>query len=59
MLFADEPTGNLDSASGAEVLDLLRAAADEDGQTIVMVTHDARRRRGRRPRAGLTGGCLG
>ena len=42
MLFADEPTGNLDSAAGAGVLDLLRSAVDEDGQTTVMVTHDAR-----------------
>ena len=42
VLFADEPTGNLDSASGAEVLDLLRTAVDDDGQTTVMVTHDAR-----------------
>jgi putative ABC transport system ATP-binding protein len=42
VLFADEPTGNLDSASGAGVLDVLRSAVDEDGQTTVMVTHDAR-----------------
>ncbi len=42
VLFADEPTGNLDSASGADVLELLRSAVDEDGQTTVMVTHDAR-----------------
>ncbi len=42
VLFADEPTGNLDSKAGADVLDLLRAAVDEDGQTIVMVTHDPR-----------------
>jgi putative ABC transport system ATP-binding protein len=42
VLFADEPTGNLDSASGAAVLDQLRTAVDVDGQTIVMVTHDAR-----------------
>jgi putative ABC transport system ATP-binding protein len=42
VLFADEPTGNLDSASGAEVLTLLRGAVDEDGQTTVMVTHDSR-----------------
>jgi putative ABC transport system ATP-binding protein len=42
VLFADEPTGNLDSKSGDEVLALLRRSADEFGQTIVMVTHDAR-----------------
>ena len=41
VLFADEPTGNLDSASSREILDLLRRAVDEYGQTIVMVTHDA------------------
>ncbi|MDX6298678.1 MAG: putative transport system ATP-binding protein [Nocardioidaceae bacterium] len=40
IVFADEPTGNLDSASGAEVLGFLRRSADEFGQTIVMVTHD-------------------
>ncbi|QIK75348.1 ABC transporter ATP-binding protein [Nocardioides piscis] len=40
IVFADEPTGNLDSQSGAEVLELLRRSADEHGQTIVMVTHD-------------------
>jgi putative ABC transport system ATP-binding protein len=39
-IFADEPTGNLDSRAGAEILDFLRRAADEMGQTIVMVTHD-------------------
>src|ERR1700749_2418744 len=42
VLFADEPTGNLASAAGAEVLALLRDAVDSDGQTTVMVTHDAR-----------------
>lgn len=40
VIVADEPTGNLDSASGAEVLGLLRASVDEFGQTVVMVTHD-------------------
>ena len=41
VVFADEPTGNLDSRSSDEVLALLRQAADEFGQTVVMVTHDA------------------
>ncbi len=41
VVFADEPTGNLDSVSSREVLELLRRAVDEFGQTIVMVTHDA------------------
>ncbi len=40
LVFADEPTGNLDSRTGAEVLEFLRAAVREMGQTIVMVTHD-------------------
>jgi putative ABC transport system ATP-binding protein len=42
IVFADEPTGNLDSRSGAELLGFLRSAVDDHGQTIVMVTHDAR-----------------
>jgi putative ABC transport system ATP-binding protein len=41
VVFADEPTGNLDSHSSEEVLALLRRAVDEFGQTVVMVTHDA------------------
>jgi putative ABC transport system ATP-binding protein len=41
VVFADEPTGNLDSHSSEEVLGLLRQAVDEFGQTVVMVTHDA------------------
>jgi len=40
IIFADEPTGNLDSRSGADVLSFLRAAVADFGQTIVMVTHD-------------------
>jgi putative ABC transport system ATP-binding protein len=40
IIFADEPTGNLDSRSGAEILDFMRRAVREMGQTIVMVTHD-------------------
>jgi putative ABC transport system ATP-binding protein len=40
VVFADEPTGNLDSKSSADVLRLLRQAVDEFGQTVIMVTHD-------------------
>ena len=40
IIFADEPTGNLDSNSGGEILQFMRDAVDEFGQTIVMVTHD-------------------
>ena len=40
IIFADEPTGNLDSRAGAEVLKFMRKAVDDMGQTIVMVTHD-------------------
>ncbi|GIH09606.1 ABC transporter ATP-binding protein [Rhizocola hellebori] len=41
VIFADEPTGNLDSRSGGEVLNFLRQSVIDHGQTIVMVTHDA------------------
>jgi putative ABC transport system ATP-binding protein len=40
IIFADEPTGNLDSRTGGEILAFMRQAVDEFGQTIVMVTHD-------------------
>jgi putative ABC transport system ATP-binding protein len=40
VVFADEPTGNLDSRSSAEVLGFLRSAVTDYGQTVVMVTHD-------------------
>ena len=40
VIFADEPTGNLDSRAGAEILDFMRAVREKYGQTIVMVTHD-------------------
>ena len=40
IVFADEPTGNLDSTSSAEVLGFLRRSVDDFGQTVVMVSHD-------------------
>jgi putative ABC transport system ATP-binding protein len=42
VVFADEPTGNLDSKTGGEILELMRQAVQDGGQTTVMVTHDAR-----------------
>ena len=49
ILFADEPTGNLDSKTSGEILELMRASTDAYGQTIVMVTHEARAAAHRRP----------
>jgi putative ABC transport system ATP-binding protein len=42
LVFADEPTGNLDSRSATELLEQMRATVDDMGQTVVMVTHDPR-----------------
>ena len=42
VIFADEPTGNLDSKSSAGVLDLLRKSVDDFGQTVIIVTHDSK-----------------
>jgi putative ABC transport system ATP-binding protein len=42
IIFADEPTGNLDSRSSADILGFLRSSVDRFGQSIVMVTHDPR-----------------
>jgi putative ABC transport system ATP-binding protein len=53
VVFADEPTGNLDSRSGAEVLGFLRRSVREFGQTVVMVTHDPLLRR--TPTGGVPG----
>ena len=49
VVFADEPTGNLDSKTSGEILELMRDSVESLGQTTVMVTHDARAGRDRRP----------
>ena len=49
VVFADEPTGNLDSKTGGEILDLLHESVENYGQTMVMVTHEARAAASRRP----------
>ena len=49
VVFADEPTGNLDTNTGGEILDLLRHSVEEYGQTTVIVTHEARAASYRRP----------
>ena len=51
MILADEPTGNLDTATGADVIDLLAGLASSHDATVIVATHDHTLRRGRR--AGL------
>ena len=58
LLLADEPTGNLDSANGAQLLGLLSELVDERGLTVVMVTHDAASLAAARRRVGLRDGRL-
>jgi len=58
LLLADEPTGNLDSSSGAQLLGLLAELVDERGLTVVMVTHDAASLAAARRRVGLRDGRL-
>jgi putative ABC transport system ATP-binding protein len=52
VVFADEPSGNLDSKASGDVLELLRHAVDDFSQTVVMVTHDAHAASFRRQAAG-------
>ena len=42
MIFADEPTGNLDSKSGGEVMELLKTVGEDTGKALVVITHDSR-----------------
>jgi len=58
ILFADEPTGNLDQATGKRVIDLLLALNREEGTTLVLVTHDERLARGCTRRLRLEGGRM-
>ena len=58
VVFADEPTGNLDSKSGGEVMELLRAAQRELGTTLVVITHDEKIARQATRRCSITDGVL-
>jgi putative ABC transport system ATP-binding protein len=58
LLFADEPTGNLDTATGASVIDLLFELNAENGTTLVLVTHDERLAQRCGARLRLSGGCV-
>ena len=58
ILLADEPTGNLDSATAAEVLDVLTGMVASEGLTLVMVTHDPETAAGRRPHRAARDGRL-
>lgn len=58
IIFADEPTGNLDSKSGREVMELLKSVRDTFGKTLVIITHDARIARMAERRLVITDGVL-
>jgi putative ABC transport system ATP-binding protein len=58
LLLADEPTGNLDSATGARIIDLLFRLNEEQGTTLILVTHDEQLARRCQRRLRLEGGTL-